>query len=316
MTEREAAEWLLERDNFLFLTHARPDGDTLGCAAALCLALRELGKTAWMLPNPGAPAWYNDFLDFRWAPEGYAPEHVVSVDIADEQLLPREAEAYAGKSGLCIDHHESNRRYAQNLCLDERASACAEVAYRILVHLGVMTEPIARALYVALATDNGCFAYSSTTPESHRIAAALMEYGDFAAGVNKRFFQTRTRKELLLQSRLMAGVGFYEDGRVAVGTLSMADKAAVGAKDADCSELASFLSTIEGVRCAVFLRELKDGTVKISMRGDAAWLNLSDVCALMGGGGHAAAAGATLKGVTLDEAKKTACQAVMQVLKG
>lgn len=316
MTEQQAAEWLLERDNFLFLTHVRPDGDTLGCATALCLALQALGKTAWTLPNPGVTPDYRDFLDFQWAPEGYVPEHIVSVDVADEQLFPQGYEAYVGKSQLCIDHHPSNRRYAPNLCLDEKASACGEMVYRICTHLGVMTEPVARALYVAITTDNGCFVYSSTTPESHRIAAALMEYGDFAKRVNKHFFQTRTRKELLLQSRLMAALDFYEDGKVAIGALTLADKASVGATDADCSELSSFLATIEGVKCAALLRELRDGVFKVSMRGDEAWLNVSDVCALMGGGGHAAAAGASLSNVTPDEGKRTVYQAIMKVLKG
>ncbi len=314
MTERETARWLLERDNFLVLTHVRPDGDTLGSATALCLALQGLGKTARMMPNPGVTPDYPDYLDFQWAPEGYAPEHIVSVDIADEGLFPEGYEQFVGKSELCIDHHGSNRRYAPNLCLDASASACGEIIYRICRLLGVMSEPIARALYVAITTDNGCFVYSSTTPESHRIAADLMEQGDFARRVNKHFFQTRGRKELALQSMLMASMTFHREGRVAVCGLTLADKASVGASDADCSELASFCATIEGVRCAVFVRELTPGSFKLSVRADDTWINASSVCALFGGGGHPAAAGASIQAETLDEAMDAAYAAVEQTL--
>ncbi len=314
MTEQEAARWLLERDNFLVLTHVRPDGDTLGCATALCLALQELGKTAWTMPNPEVTPDYPDYLDFQWAPEGYAPEHIVSVDIADEGLFPAGYEPFVGKSELCIDHHGSNRRYAQHLCLDASASACGEILYRICRLLGVMTEPIARALYVAITTDNGCFVYSSTTPESHRIAAELMEQGDFARRVNKHFFQTRGRKELALQRILLSSMAFHREGQVAVCGLTLADKASVGAADADCSELASFCATIEGVRCAVFVRELTPGNFKLSVRSDETWVNASDVCARFGGGGHGAAAGASIPARSLEEAMDAAYAAVEQTL--
>ena len=179
MTVQAAAQWLRERDNFLLLTHVRPDGDTLGSAAALCEALNALGKTAYLLKNPGDLTRYEGFLTFSWAPEGFAPDHVVAVDIATEELLPEgAAQDYQGKSQLCIDHHPSNQGYAQQTCLDADAAACGEIIYRIIRELGVWSESIAQALYIAISTDCGGFLYSNTTPETHRIAAELMEHLD------------------------------------------------------------------------------------------------------------------------------------------
>lgn len=310
MTEQETARWLLKRDNFLLLTHVRPDGDTLGSATALCLALQKLGKTAWMQPNPGVTEQYTPFLRFQWAPEGYRPDTIVSIDLADEALLPPGSEQFAGKSDLCIDHHPSNQRYARALCLDGDAAACGEVVYRLCRRLGVMNEDIACALYVAISTDCGCFVYSNVSPETHRIAAALLEQGNFMKAVNKRFFQTRSRRELLLQGKLLSSMEFFFGGQVTVSSVTLADKADAGATDADCGELSSFAITMEGVRCAAFLRELEDGSVKVSVRSDEDWINASRVCARFGGGGHAAAAGGSFKGVSLKEARGLVLEAI------
>ena len=189
-----------------------------------------------MLANAGVTGTYLDYVSACFAPADYAPEHIVAVDIASEGLLPPEAEAYRGRTELCIDHHPSNERYAQHLCLDAGAAACGEIVYELCREgLGVMDGEIACALYVAIATDCGCFAYSNTTPRTHRIAAALMEYGDFAAGVNKRCFQTRSRKRLELESRLLTGARFTEEGQIALGAVSLRDLAEVGATEGDAS---------------------------------------------------------------------------------
>lgn len=311
MRVSEAARWLLERDRFLILTHVRPDGDTLGCAAALCRALQKRGKTAWVLENAGVTATYRDYVAGCFAPADYRPEHIVAVDIASEGLLPPEAEAYRGRTELCIDHHPSNEGYAAHLCLDAGAAACGEIVYELCREgLGVMDGEIARALYVAVSTDCGCFAYSNTTPRTHRIAADLMEYGDFAAAVNKRCFQTRSRKRLELEARLLAGARFSEGGQLALGAVSRRDLAEVGADEGDAEELSSFLRQIEGVRASATLRELPDGTWKLSLRADPDYLNCTAACARLGGGGHAAAAGASVPGVDRAEMERRVYAAI------
>lgn len=315
MGENEAARWLLERDRFLILTHIRPDGDTLGCAAALCAALRKKGKTAWVARNLGVTATYIGDIQDYFAPEDYAPEHIVAVDIATEGLFPPELEAYRGRTELCIDHHPSNTGYAPNLCLDAGAAACGEVIYRICKDgLGVMDGEIAKALYLAISTDCGCFVYSNTTPTTHRIAADLMEYGDFYREINQRCFQTRSRKRLELESRLLQSAHYYEEGRVVIGATSLQDMAEVGASEGDSEELSSLLRQVEGVKAAATLRELKDGSWKLSLRTDPDYLNATDTCALLGGGGHAAASGARQQGVDRTEMERRVLEAIRRNL--
>ena len=312
MTELQAAQWLRARDNFLLLTHVRPDGDTLGSAAALALALRKLGKTAWLAPNPGVTETYAGYMTGCFAPAEFVPEHVVAVDVATENLLPPEFDCWRGKSELCIDHHPSNEGYAAQTCLDASAAACGEIIWRICKLLEVMDGEIAKQLYIAISTDCGCFAYNNTTPETHRIAAKLLEWGDFWQEVNKRCFETLSLKEIRLQNRLLEHMEFFDGGAVALGSISLADMAEFEASQGDCEELASYTNRIEGVKVAATLRQLEERVWKVSLR-TGGHLNATNVCRLLGGGGHAAAAGATMRDVDESQARSRVLEAIRTV---
>lgn len=312
MTELQAAQWLLQRDNFLLLTHVRPDGDTLGSAAALALALRGLGKTAHVAYNPGITETYAGYMTGCYAPADFVPEHIVAVDIATENLLPPALEQWRGKSELCIDHHPSNESYAQETCLDPTAAACGEIIYRICKELGVMDGEIAKQLYIAITTDCGCFVYNNTTPATHRIAAELMEYGDFWKQVNRNCFQTLSLKEIRLQNRLLESMEFFDNGTLAVGAISLADLAEFEASQGDSEELASWANKIQGVKASATLRQLEERVWKVSLRTDGS-LNATQVCGLLGGGGHAAAAGASMFDVDEQEARAKVLAAIRTV---
>lgn len=312
MTELQAAQWLRERDNFLLLTHVRPDGDTLGSAAALALALRKLGKRAWVGYNSGVTETYAGYMEGCYPPADFVPEHIVAVDIATEHLLPAEFEPYRGRIELCIDHHPSNEGYAGETCLDASAAACGEIVYRICKLLGEMDAAIAKQLYIAITTDCGCFVYNNTTPATHRIAAELMEYGDFWKQVNRNCFQTLSLKEIKLQQRLLGSMEFFDGGALAVGAISLADLAEFQASQGDSEELASWANKIQGVKASATLRQLEERVWKVSLRTDGS-LNATRVCALLGGGGHAAAAGASMYDVDEAQARRRVLEAVRAV---
>ncbi len=313
MTEQLAAQWLAERDNVLLLTHVRPDGDTLGSAGGLILALRELGKTAYLALNDGVTGTYVGFLPENcFAPADFVPEHIVAVDIATENLFPDTMEQWKGKVELCIDHHPSNEFYAGETCLDATAAACGEIIYRICGYLGVMNAGIAEQLYLAISTDCGCFVYNSTTPETHRIAAELIAQGDFWKVINKTCFQTVSHKELQLQSMLVESMDWYDDGATVIGAISQADMERIHATKEDSEELASFANKIEGVKVAATLRQLGERVWKLSLRTDGS-LNATRACALLGGGGHAAAAGATMNDVDEKQARERVLSAIRTI---
>ena len=141
-------------------------------------------------------------------------------------------------------------------------------------------------LYVAVSTDTGCFVYSNTTPRSHRIAAQLMDCGIDVAPVNKALFRTKSAVRLAMEARMVAGMERCDAGRVVVMQIPLSLRQELHATDADIEELSALAAQVEGTDCGVTLRELRPGTVKLSLRTGPR-VNATEVCRLLGGGGHA-----------------------------
>lgn len=310
MNERQTAEWLMERDDFLILTHVRPDGDTIGCAAGLCLALRGRGKTAWVLENPEATSLFTPYLEGLTAPEGWSPDTVVSVDIAARGLFPENARCYLERVDLAIDHHPSQEFFAAQTCLEADKAACGEIIYEICQELGAITPEVALPLYVAVSTDTGCFVYANTTANTHRVAAALMDTGIDYFAVNKRHFRTKSRKRLALEADLLSNMEFFHEGKGVFMTVPLSLMERVEASENDAEDLSALANLVEGVDCGAVLRELKPGEWKLSLRtGAEGRVNATEACRLLGGGGHAMAAGATVTG-SLPEVKEKVLAAI------
>ena len=312
MTYQEAAGFLLAHDHYLILTHLRPDGDTVGCAAGLCRALRQAGKTAYVLSNREVTPLFSPYLEGLLAPEGWQPDTVVSVDIAARGLFPDNAQPYLDRVDLAIDHHPSQEFFAGETCLDAGRAACGELVLDIAEQLGPITPDIAVPLYVAVSTDCGCFAYGNTTADTHRAAARLIDCGIPLSQLNKRHFRTKTLRRLQVESAIVRSMELLDGGRTALAFISLDLLAQTGADERDLDDIANFVGQIEGVCNAATLRELSPGRCKLSLRTDPAVLNANPVCALLGGGGHAAAAGATMEG-TLQQAREAVLRAIEQV---
>ena len=162
MTIKQAAKWLLSRDNFIILTHMRPDGDTLCSAGALVNGLNKLGKTAYILPNPEA-----------------ADKYIVSVDTARRSMITKGGEELCDCVELAIDHHGSNSMYAENTCINADAAACGEMIFDLMMEMGVtLDDELAALIYIAITTDTGCFAYSNTSTRTFEIASKLVAAGE------------------------------------------------------------------------------------------------------------------------------------------
>jgi phosphoesterase RecJ-like protein len=312
MTVLQAAAWLMERDNFLILTHLRPDGDTIGCAAALCRCLRQQGKCAVVLPNKQATALFLPDLEGLLAPEDWTPDTVVSVDVAALGLFPQNALPYLDRIDLAIDHHPSQEFFARETCLDAGRAACGELVYDIVSQLATPTVDVATALYVAISTDCGCFVYGNTNAATHRAAAALIDCGFPLAALNKRHFRTKSIRRMKLEASILANVALHQNGKIAIACISLDLMRALGADEQDLDDIAALVGQLEGVNTSVTIRELGCGQCKLSLRTNPNLLNASRVCALLGGGGHAAASGATMNG-TLEQAKAAILDAIAQI---
>ena len=292
MKIKEIASILKQNNNFEILTHNYPDGDCLGCGYSLCLALRQLGKNANVITTdtPKSLRFITDTIKN----EVFLPEFIVSVDVADEKLLGKNREKYAGKIDMCIDHHASNVVEAEYRYVDAKAAAAGEIIYELIKELGAeITVDIANCLYTALATDTGCFRYTNTGSRTLRIAADLLDLGCDSAYINKVMFETKTKRRIELERDILDKMIFCAGDKCAMvyTTLEMVE----GMGDDETEGIASIPRRIEGVKLGITIREKQGGEYKISARtnGD---VDACAFCAKFGGGGHIAAAGCTIKG--------------------
>ena len=309
ITPAGAADMLAQADHILILTHQYPDGDTLGSGYALCRALTVLGKTVRVEcadPIPEKYAYMTEGVDNP----AFAPRFICAVDVADTRLLGS-LSIHADAVDLCIDHHGSNVEYARRLLLDAGCSATALLIAEVIRLLGVpFDRAMGECIYTGLATDTGCFKYANTTAAAHRLAADMMDVGIRAEMINRVMFDVKSRARVELERMALDSMRFYFRGRLAVMTITNDMIAQSGAGENDMEGLAPIPRQIEGVWVGATLRQKADGNYKVSLRtGNHA--DASDICALLGGGGHTRAAGCTLE-APADKAAARILEAVKQ----
>lgn len=294
---KKAAELLKSNDDFLILSHANPDGDTLGCAYGLCGMLQKMGKRAKvMCADEIAPRM--EFLRDTVIQQSFDEKTIVSVDVADRKLLGDLDAVYGGRIFLAIDHHESRQEFAKYTLVDPEAAAACELIFQIAEEMNAQLDgEIASCLYTGLATDTGCFKYSNTTSRTHIIAAKLMAYEFDVSAINYKLFDMKSKGRLELEQAITQGMEFFCDDRVAVVwlTTELMDRFNGRVDSEDFNGLASLPRQVEGVIIGATVKQKGPATFKISVR-TAEPINAGSVCALFGGGGHARAAGCTIEG--------------------
>ena len=313
MTISDCGAFFRENDNFLILTHRRPDGDTLGSAAALCRGLRQLGKEAFVLRNPEITAKYASVVAGLTKETAAETDTIVCVDTASAGMLPLAFEALADKIRLRIDHHASATSFTEMELVDGDSAACGELIYEILMGLGVKLDiPLANALYTAVSTDTGCFRFANTTAHTLRVAAACAEVSPDLYSLNNLYFATVTLQRLQMQSYMIENAIFLQNKQVCICPIPLEVEDKLGVTEDDMDNISGYPRTIAGVKMAATLRIEKDtGKVKLSLRA-APGYDAGKVCATFGGGGHAGAAGASMD-CTMDEAVAALIEAIPEI---
>lgn len=310
---KEAAARLLEQDDILILCHRNPDGDTLGSGYGLHFALKQLGKRSRLLCHDPIPPKMK-YLSDGEIEEDFSPRFVVSVDIADEQLFGETLAPYRGKVDLAIDHHPSNSMFAKKTLLDDEAAATCEIIYCLLLEMGTAISPqIADCLYTGITTDTGCFKFANVTPDTHRIAASLIESGCRFQQINKLLFESKTMGMMELERRVLNTLEFHDQNRVALICVTLQMLRETGVSESELDGISGIPRKIEGVQVGVTIKERAQNEYKLSVRSSEV-LDASKFCALFGGGGHARAAGCTLYG-TIEEVRQTVVAALADALR-
>lgn len=312
LTRKQTADYLSQNNNFVILTHRRPDGDTLGSSAVLCRGLRQLGKNAHILRNPEMTEKYAFLHDGLTKDTLESGEILIAVDTASAGMLPEAFAPYADRIALRIDHHGTADSFTELEIVEPETAACGEMVCRILMLMGAkFDKPMANALYTAISTDTGCFRYANTTPEVLECAAFCAYRSNELFALNQKLFETVSLSRLRVQGYLVENAIFLNGGKIALCVLPKAVEEELGATEDDLDNISSFPRTIAGVELAATLRQESDGRVKISLRA-APGYDASAICAKFGGGGHKGAAGCSMT-CTMDEAVESLKKAILEI---
>ena len=281
------------------IAHILPDGDTIGSCLALADMLRAEGKSVSLFcqDTPSATLGFlYGLTDFKGEERiGQPYDLAIAVDCSDmERMGICSATFHNSRHTMNIDHHPGNACFAEANYVDPKASATGEIIYRIAVRMpGPIGKHAAEALYTAISTDSGRFSFSNTTSDTYRIAAELVDCGINVEEINDFLYQSFRVERIRLLSKALGSLALYEDGKVALMTISREDLLEAGAKDSDTESIVNYAKNIVGVKLGIFLREMPDGTTKASFRskGD---MDVNRLAGLFGGGGHKKASGANI----------------------
>jgi len=316
----EIASVLRGNSTVLLFPHIHMDADTLGACAALALSLRALGKDAYVVIGEEVPRSLT-FLDFGTFLAAEEAEKLVNntdylaalIDFSDLGRMQGELSKRlfeGAKASLCIDHHATSSPETEIYYVDAEAAATSEIVYALLRENDFeISKDAATALYSGIVTDTGRFQYANTTALTHKIAAELFEKGaDFRGAFNKLYQNIRFEKLLALKEAI-ASVEFFADGKVALASITQETLNKLGAGDDETDGISEKLRDISGVVVAIFMRELEDGNIKVSMRSGGQ-IDVAQVSAQFGGGGHMRAAGFTV-GTSMAETKAKLAEALL-----
>jgi len=316
----EQIGWALrEHQTFAVLGHVRPDGDALGSQLALGLSLKQLGKDVRIWNEEGMLEKYRFLPNANLLTKPPAePEDVdvaIALDTAIQNRLGTTLPAVrSAKLWINIDHHPSNPGYGDLAYIDPKAPATGQILFELIKSEKFPIDAaVAENLYVAISTDTGSFQYPNTTARTLEIAAELVRAGVDVGRVSQLIYENYPRRRVELLRDLLGTMRFDANDRVASFSLSLATAKKLGVLPEDNEGLIDHLRAIRGVIVAVFLEELPEGKVRVSMRSKSEKVDVCAICEKFGGGGHVLAAGARVRG-SLAEVEKKILEEVCDVV--
>lgn len=294
-TLNEIALYLKQNNNYAIITHKNPDGDCLGCAKALCLALKSMGKNAKIiLPNPQSPR-HDFFWDANLENGDFNPECAVCVDVASISQMGPAYESHFQKipASVCIDHHGTNAGFADLNYVDAKSAACGEIIFELLKELGVeLNCSIAEALLVAIADDTGSFQYSNTTAKTHHTVSELYKIIPNPEPIMRALYGTHTKSEIDVLKEIIPSIEYHFDGKVCFMFADLVRIKEIGADPSNVDAWVGLPRSVKGVEVAAVFKIHSENEVKVSFRSND-YVDVSELASKFGGGGHVRAAGAT-----------------------
>ena len=287
----------------VILGHVNPDGDCVGSCLAVYNYIKEWdsSKTVTVrlerLPSKFSYLSGFDAIETEAGEETY--DLCICLDSSDEERLGDFKSCFdRSAKTICIDHHITNRGYAQENVIDGHASSACEVVYGQLDESRI-SKRVAECIYTGIIHDTGVFKYSNTSRKTMEIAGKMMEKGiDFGTIIDGSFYKKTYVQSQILGRALLESITFL-DGRCIFSVVRKKDMDFYGVEKSDLDGIVDQLRVIDGIECAIFLYETGIHQFKVSLRSNSI-VDVSRIAAYFGGGGHVRAAGCTMSGSVHD----------------
>jgi phosphoesterase RecJ-like protein len=302
---------------FLVTSHQRPDGDAIGSAVAMALALRALGKDATVVMEAVPPAFLLPFPDVD------AIRVATAVDETVDAVLVMECSTLArcGVAGLDrspvinIDHHPGNAGYGTDNWIDESAAACGEMVFTLIDALGVpLTPAMATHLYLAILTDTGSFHFSHLSPRTYELAGRAVAAGADPQWIARTHYDSNSLARVRIFGAVLNGMTIHAGGRVALLTITQRMARELGGTYDDTEGLINFPLTVKDIQAVAFFKESGPDDWRISLRSKGA-VDTGAIAKQFGGGGHMNASGCGWQG-PLDEGQATIARLLTEAVGG
>ena len=286
---------LKEAESILIFPHGSADGDALGSSVALCLGLRSIGKTSYVMideDNAENIRFIENDCCCRDLDIIAAPDVNICIDNGELSRIYSRQELFGkGKTTILIDHHKSSVPFLKYNYIDIKASSSAEIVYDLLLLMGIeISKEMAEAIYVGIVTDTGRFQYSNTTGRTHEIVSELMDHNIDQNKISVEIYQSISHEKLILEASILSTLRLECDGKVAIAYMTKKMLENSGASDEDTEGVVEVLRNLRGVEVSVLVKESDKDGIKVSLRSKYHF-DVAVVAQEFGGGGHKKAAG-------------------------
>jgi phosphoesterase RecJ-like protein len=283
---------------FVVASHQRPDGDAIGSAMAMALALRALGKQATVVTDAIPPVFLQPFPDVSGIQiTQQIAETFDAALIMECSELSRTGVGGLDKSPVMnIDHHPGNRVYGAINWIDESAAACGEMAFTLIEALGVpLTPAIATHVYLAILTDTGSFHFSHLSPRTYDIAKRCVEAGADPQWIARTHYDSNSLSRVRIFGAVMNNMVIVDEGRVALLAITRKTMDELNGTSDDLEGLINFPLTVKDIEAVAFFKEIADNEWRVSLRSKGS-VDIGAIARNFKGGGHTNAAGCSTTG--------------------
>lgn len=291
-------------NNIALFCHTRPDGDTLGAALALKLALSKKGKTVKIFCDEKVPSKFLNFgfdkhfhIELKEKIKNF--DLYVAIDCGDLGRLGAFYNKFINnKNTLAIDHHITHEDFCENTFVLGYSSTC-EIVLKIITDMNIpLDKEIATALFVGLSTDTGNFKHSNTNENSFLCARQLISFGIDIAEINRKLYNETSYIRLKLLGKSLSNMRRYFDGKLCIMYVTEKDFKDCNADITYTEGFTDYAISVDTAQIGVCISQNNANSFKISMRSKK--LDVSEICKFFGGGGHKQASGCVLCGFLED----------------